>query len=139
MSERKITFKIVTPERLVYQNEVDEITAPTKTGVVTVLPNHVGMVSLIDGGEIIVKNEKESTILHIHKGVIEVKPGSRVTVLADSADHVSELNEEKIKQAKERVERILADKENLSEIEYARYQDLLVRELSKLKILEKYR
>jgi len=139
MSERKITFKIVTPERLVYQNEVDEITAPTKTGVVTVLPNHVGMVSLIDGGEIIVKNEKESTILHIHKGVIEVKPGSRVTVLADSADHVSELNIEKIKQAKERVERILADKENLSEIEYARYQDLLVRELSKLKILEKYR
>ncbi len=139
MSSNKITFKIVTPERLVYEDEVDEITLPTKTGVISVLANHVGMISLVESGEVIVKKDGENVILHIYKGILEVKPGSRVTVLADSADHLSELNEETVKKAKERVEKILSDNEDLSEVEYARFQDLLARELAKLKILEKYR
>jgi len=139
MSDRKITFKIVTPEKLVYENEVDQITLPTKDGVITVLPGHEGLVSLVESGEVLVKVDGNGIVLHVHKGVLEVKPGSRVTVLADSADHVNELDEEKILEAKARVEKILEDKDKLSEVEFARFEDSLAREIARLSILRKYK
>lgn len=139
MSERKITFKIITPERIVYNNDVDEVIVPAKGGDVSVQARHVGLVSLVRGGEVIVRNAGEETILHVHKGILEVKPGSLVTVLADSADHVNELDEEKILEAKARVEKILEDKDKLSDVEFARFEDSLVREIARLNILKKYR
>jgi F-type H+-transporting ATPase subunit epsilon len=139
MSKQKITFKILTPQRPVYDSEVEEISVPAKGGRVKVFARHVGMVSLIDSGEVIVMKDGEQIVLHVHKGILEVKPGSIVTILADSADHVNELDEEKITAAKERAEKALEDGKNLSEVEFARLEDGLIREISKLKTFKKYR
>ena len=139
MSDKKITFKILTPQAPVYEGEVSEITLPTKSGLISIFPDHVGMVSLVESGEVIVKKDAEEIVLHIHKGVIEIKPGSIVTILADSADHVNELDVEKIMAAKERAEKALDDSKTLSEIQFARFEDQLVREISRLNTLKKYR
>ena len=53
----KIDFTIATPERVVYQNEVDQITLNTKMGEITVLPSHVPLVSSLMPGEILIKKE----------------------------------------------------------------------------------
>ena len=139
MSNKKIKFQILTPQQPVYDSEVEEISVPAKGGRVKVFARHVGMVSLLDSGEVIIKKDGEQIVLHVHKGILEVKPGSIVTILADSADHINELDEEKITAAKERAEKALEDSNNLNEVEFARLQDGLVRELSKLKTFKKYR
>lgn len=139
MSKVKIQFKILTPQQPVYDSEVDEISIPSKEGRIKVYARHVGMVSLVDSGEVIVTKDGEEIVLHVHKGILEVKPGSVVTILADSADHVSEMDEEKIKAAKDRAKKALEDANNLDEIKFARFEDQLVREISKLNTLKKYR
>lgn len=139
MSDQKITFKILTPQQTVYDSVVDEISIPTKDGRIAVLARHVGMVSLVGSGEVIVSKNGEEIVLHVHKGILEVKPGSLATILADSADHVNELDEEKINIARKRAEKALEDKKNLDEIQFARFEDQLVREISKLNTFKKYR
>jgi len=139
MSDQKITFKIITPQKQVYESVVDEILLPTTSGPISVLARHVGMISLIKSGELIVRKDGEEIVHHVHKGILEVKPGSRVNVLADSADHINELDEEKILEAKKRVEKILEDKDNLDEVQFARVEDSLMRELSRLNTYKKYR
>ncbi len=139
MSDRKITFEIITPERTVYSNTVDEVIVPTLQGDVSVMSRHTGMVALVSSGAVRVRHDGEEVILHVYKGILGVKPGSVVTILADSADHINELDEAVIVAAKERVEKILAEKDTLSAVEFARFEDSLAREIGRLRILEKYR
>ena len=43
----KIRFKIVTPERTVYENEIDQVTLPTQEGEITVLPEHIPLIAVL--------------------------------------------------------------------------------------------
>src|SRR3989344_2418234 len=58
-----IKFKIVTPERLVYQDEVDQVSLPTQDGEITVLPNHIPLVSILKPGQLIVKKGQTETAM----------------------------------------------------------------------------
>ena len=58
MSQKIIKFEIVTPERTVLKEEVQQVSAPTKNGEITVLPNHIPLVASLQPGVIeIVKKE----------------------------------------------------------------------------------
>ncbi len=75
---------IYTIEKTLYEGEVDEIVARTVSGEITILPNHIPVVSKLTKGPLIIKEHSGSEkIIDIGSGFIEIQPESNVIVLAD--------------------------------------------------------
>jgi F-type H+-transporting ATPase subunit epsilon len=135
-----INLKITTPERIIFEGEVSQIVLPTKEGEITVLANHAPLISLLEAGEIEFKKDKndEESILAISSGFLQIQSNSKVVILADSADWLSEIDEDKALEAQKRAKKILED-ENLGEVEYAAARTGLQRALGQLKVIRKRR
>jgi len=134
----KINLKIVTLEGVVYQDFVDAVNIPTTSGRIGILPNHSSLVSILAPGELFIQKGDAKIELAMTTGYFEVRPGSEVVILADTADHIKDMNIIEIEKAKARVEKILKDEENLNDVEFAYWENSLTREISRLKIANKY-
>lgn len=134
---KKLEFKIVTPERVVFEDTVDAVILPTVDGEITVLPHHIPLVSLLSAGVLRIKKGTEETPLAVSSGVIEVD-GKRVVVLADTAERADELEEEKIEKARQAAQKLMAEKRTDTE-GFAEATAALERELARLKVARRYR
>lgn len=132
MKTPHIVFKIVTPERLVFEETVDAVVLPTAEGEITILPHHIPLVTLLKAGVVRIKKGSEETPLAVSGGVIEVD-GTTVTVLADSAERASELEEEKIEKARQAAQVLMSERRGDAE-GFAEAQAMLERELARLKV-----
>jgi len=132
----KIKFKIVTPEKVVYEKEVDQVTLPTQKGEITVLPNHIPLVSILQAGELVVKEGDTETPMAISSGFVEVRK-NEVLVLTQTAEHAAEIDEAKALQAKERAEQLMKEIKNKDAVEYAGLAAKLEKELARLKVVRK--
>ena len=105
MAEKKtIKFEIVTLERVVSKQEILQVTAPTQQGEITVLPEHIPLISILKPGVLEIKTVAgETEIMSISGGFIEVLK-DKIVVLADSAERADELDEEKIAEARKAAE-----------------------------------
>lgn len=134
-----IQLSVITPERTVYDAQVDQVTLPTTEGEITVLPNHIPMVSVLAPGELRVRVGDEVVPLAVAGGFIEVLPGSRVAVLADDALRVEELDIAAIEAARDRARRALEEKRHVDDTSFADAAAALQRELARLRVARKYR
>lgn len=134
---KQLQFKIVTPERVVFEDSVDEVILPTVEGEITVLPNHIPLVSLLKAGVLRVKKGSEETPLAVSSGVIEVD-GKRVVVLADTAERADELEEEKIEKARQAAKQLMEAKRG-DEKAFAEAAASLERELARIKVVKRYK
>ncbi len=133
----KIHFELTTPERIVFKEEIDQITLPTKEGEITILPNHIPLVAvLVPGMATLIKNGVESYVA-VSGGFIEVRPGSRVIVLADTAERAEELDLKKIEEAHARAVQALTEKRHADDVSFADVAVGLERELARLKVARK--
>jgi F-type H+-transporting ATPase subunit epsilon len=133
----KINFKIATPEKVVYKDEVDQITLPTQMGEITVLPEHVPLISVLKPGELLIKKGDDVTPLAVSGGFIEVL-ADKVVVLADTAERVEELDVERAESARKRAEEALTQK-RFDAKEYATLSAKIEKELARLRVAKKYR
>lgn len=135
-----IKLKIVTPEKTVYEDEIDQITLPTSSGEITVLPNHLALVSSLRPGEILIKKGGEEIPLATAGGFIEVAENS-LTILADSAERPEEIDEAEAEEARQKAEELMKKRgEKTAEaIDYAGLTAKIERELARLKVARKYR
>ncbi|MCE5203465.1 MAG: ATP synthase F1 subunit epsilon [Coriobacteriales bacterium] len=102
---RTLMCEIVTPERIVYTNEVEMVVAPTLLGEVGVLPLHAPMVTVLVPGELRVRynDNKDVEWFAISGGYMQVHE-DKVIVLADNATHSSQIDIDRARQAKEHLE-----------------------------------
>lgn len=129
-----ILLEIITPEKVVYQDEVDEIIAPTVTGQIGILPHHVNLLTKIEAGELIVKKGKTVQHLAITGGFLEVV-NNKVSVLADYAVRSEEIEVEKALEAQKRAESLMKQaKEKTSEKDFAIAQSELRKAILELKV-----
>lgn len=133
-----IHFKIVSPEHVVYEDDVDQITLPAKEGEITILPNHIPLVASLHAGELVIKQGDRFTPMVISGGLVEVQPGSLVTVLADTAEKVEEIDEKRAEEARERAARLMKEKVVEAE-DYAALAAKMEKELARLHVARKYR
>lgn len=126
-------LKITTPERIVFEDKVAQVTLSTVDGEITILPGHIPLVSLLKPGEIMFKKEEQEHYLAVAGGFVQVQDKGKVIILADSADWLSEIDETKAQEAKARASKILEDK-NLGEVEYASVQTSLHKALAQLHV-----
>lgn len=135
----EIKLKIVTPERVVFESTATSVTAMTETGEITVLPNHVPLATLLRAGEARIMNGKEEILLAVSTGMLEVRPGNEVVILAETAERSEELELEAIEAARQRAEDNLRDARNRNDVAFADAAAHLERELVRYKVALKGR
>lgn len=131
-------LQIITPEKTVYDDEVDQVGLPTTTGQITVLPGHVGLITQVEPGEIFFAKREKITRLAAGLGFAQIGPDN-VKILVDLAAPEEEIEERKIEEAKKAAEEALKQKHLLSEEEYANAAANLQKALVQLKIKRRYR
>jgi F-type H+-transporting ATPase subunit epsilon len=109
MAELTMRLKVVSPERILFDDEVREFVIDTKSGQITVLPNHIPLVTILKAGEVLIRKEGKETPLVISGGVLELTQKQAV-VLADTAEHVSELDVERAQRAVDLAKKLMAEK-----------------------------
>ena len=102
-----LTLEIVTPDRALIREEVDEVVVPGSEGYLGVLPGHTPLLSSLKVGELWYRQGQEKHYLAIAFGFVEVLP-DRVTVLADIGERAQEIDVQRAERAKQRAEQRLA-------------------------------
>ncbi|MBI2327543.1 ATP synthase F1 subunit epsilon [Candidatus Curtissbacteria bacterium] len=131
-------LQIITPEKIVFDDEVDQVGLPTTTGQITVLPGHINLVTQLEPGEIFFEKHTKITRLAAGLGFAQIGPDN-VKVLVDLAAPEEEIEERKIEEAKRAAEEALKQKHLLSEEEYATAAANLQKALVQLKIKRRHR
>src|SRR6266571_2279084 len=107
MADNTIDVVIVTPERAVAHEEVDELEIPGADGYFGVLPGHAPLFSELKVGEVSYRKGTRWTFLAVAWGFVEVQP-NQVRILAETAERAHEIDLERAMRAKQRAEQRIA-------------------------------
>jgi F-type H+-transporting ATPase subunit epsilon len=125
-----IDLHIVTPERLLVHEQVDEIQIPGWNGFFGVLPGHTPLLAALAVGELWYRKGQEKTFLSVAYGFAEVLP-ERVTILAQLAERAEDIDVERAEAAHRRAMERLAER---SEVDYERARSALTKSLTRLQV-----
>ena len=131
----KIRLRVVTPARVVLDEEVDEVTGPGVKGEFGVLPNHISFLSLLEPGEMSYKQGATRRSLALSGGYAEVLDNV-MTVLAPVAEFGSEIDVDRARMAKDKAERRLSEL-HFEDKDFAAAEAALRRALIRLRVAAK--
>jgi F-type H+-transporting ATPase subunit epsilon len=115
----KLDVEIVTGERVVLsETDVDMVVAPGSDGALGILPHHAPLISTLAAGELRVKKGNREQAIVVFGGFIEVTP-EKVTVLADSAERIEDIDVHRAEEARRRAEDAIKNRGETVEIEEA--------------------
>ncbi len=134
MAENPITLTIVTPERAVAKDEVDELQIPGAEGYFGVLPGHAPLFSELKVGEVSYRKGDRWTFLAVAWGFVEVLP-NQVRILAETAERAQEIDLERAMRAKQRAEERIS--RGGDEVDYKRALVALERAVIRIQVAQK--
>ena len=132
----KIALEIVTPERSLIREDVDEIQVPGSEGYLGILPGHTPLLSTLAVGELWYRVGGQTHYLAIAGGFVEVLP-DRVTILAHVAERATEIDVTRAEAAKKRAEERLASR--AVDINAERARLAMLRSLIRLQVASRAR
>lgn len=133
-----IRCEIVSQDRLVYEGDADIVMVPGSSGEMGILPGHAPLLSSLEMGVIRVKIGDDEEIFTVTGGFIEVQPDI-VTIMADAAEYVEDIDIERAEKAMERASRMLEEYSTSGTKNYMRAQAALRRSNLRLKAAEHLR
>lgn len=132
----KIRLDIVTPERIVYSEDVDMVIARATDGDIGILPGHAPLIAGLATWPLRVQRDQSESQVALFGGFIEVGP-EKVTILASCAELPGEIDVKRAEAAKTRAESRL--KEVAPDIDMERAEAALRRALVRLRVSEQLR
>ena len=142
MQKKQLKLKIVTPEKLILEDTVDQVTIPTTEGEITILPDHVSLIAGIASGDVVAMAHGEHIPMAVVGGFLEVKNidgQTEVAILADFAEHVVDITDIAIEKAKARSIELQKLVENKGIVDFEHFETELERSLTRVKIADKWR
>jgi F-type H+-transporting ATPase subunit epsilon len=137
----KLKLEIVTPDRALLAEEVDEVVLPGSEGYFGVLPGHTPLLSSLKVGELWYRQGQEKHYLVVAFGFVEVLP-ERVTVLADIGERAQDIDVQRAERAKQRAEQRLAQAQphlTAAEFDIERARIALLKSLIRLQVASRAR
>jgi F-type H+-transporting ATPase subunit epsilon len=131
-----IHLEVITPERKVYEDDVDMVIAPGSEGYLGILPHHTPLLTALGPGEFRVKKGGVEEILAVFGGFMDVR-GDRVVVLTEAAEPAEDIDAQRAQQARERAQEVLAQAGTLSAADEARARASLQRALVRIRVSER--
>ncbi|MFA5050488.1 MAG: ATP synthase F1 subunit epsilon [Patescibacteria group bacterium] len=136
--KKTIEFEIVTPERVVLKEEVLQATIPTQSGEITILPDHIPLVSILNPGVIeLKKTSGENEIISVSGGFVEILK-NKIVILADTAELAIELDEQRIEEARKRAEEMKKSKD-VDAVQFAEISSKIEKQLARSKAAKRWR
>jgi F-type H+-transporting ATPase subunit epsilon len=132
---QKLILSIVTPEKQLVSEEVDQVNAPGTEGDLGILFDHAPILTNLRSGQLSYENDGETIALVVSGGYLEVTD-NRVTVLAETGEFLHEIDRERAERAHADAEKRLSDAD-LSEEEFIEAQKKLFRATARLENMEK--
>lgn len=133
-----INCEIVSQDRRVFTGEVDIVVIPGMEGQMGILPKHAPVLTALNYGIITVKTKNMEEHFTVAGGIAEVLP-DKVTILADAAENVEEIDIERALKARERAEEALKMMTTTDADRYLRVSSALRRSNLRLQAAQKYR
>jgi F-type H+-transporting ATPase subunit epsilon len=131
-----LALEIVTPDRAIVREQVDEVQAPGAAGYFGVLPGHTPMLALLQVGTLWYRKGADKTYVSVAGGVAEVT-ADRVVVLAQIAERAEEIDVDRAQAAKQRAEQRLASHQRDMDLDRARVA--LMKAMTRLNVANKAR
>jgi F-type H+-transporting ATPase subunit epsilon len=133
-----IRCDIVSQDRLVFSGEANMVIVPGIQGEMGILPNHAPLLSTLKFGILRVRYRGQEQVFTIAGGVIEVQPDV-ITVMADAAENVQEIDINRAEAAKKRAEEILKQGPPPDYDTYLKIESALRRSNLRLSAVKRYR
>lgn len=132
----QLHLKIVTPEKLIFDQEVSQVNVATEQGEIGILPNHANLMAKLQPGELIIKKGGKVDSMAIGDGFLQVS-GNTLTIMTDLATYAQDIDEKAVEEAKKRAEQALS--QILSNEEYAETLANLEKSLAQLRIKRRHK
>ena len=129
---QKLILSIVTPEKKLVEEEVDQVNAPGSEGDLGILYDHAPILTNLRSGQLSYEKGGETIVLVVSGGYLEVTE-NRVTVLAETGEFLHEIDRERAERAHSDAEKLLLT--DLSEEEFIETQKKLFRAVARLENL----
>jgi len=136
---KTLKLKIATPEKVIYENEILQVSIPTMDGEITVLPNHVPLVSVLKAGEMKIVDKDGEQILAVSGGFLEVRGQNEIVILADNAERATEIDIDRAEQARLRAEELMKQTKSVEDVDFAKLQAMMEREMNRIRVGKKYK
>jgi len=136
--DNQFQLDIISLTRPAFSGKVDSVTIPGSDGEMTILKNHIPLITPLVSGEVVIRQGKEVAHMAISHGFLIVEK-DKVSVMADSAEKLEELDEKKIQEAKERAEKLLTEKKFATDREFADATAALEKSVAHLHMIKKHR
>lgn len=126
-----LRLEIVTPERKVYEEDVNMVVVKGVAGELGILPNHIPLVTPLKIAPVKAKKDGKDEYIAVHGGFMEVRK-DKVVILAEAAELGKDIDLIRAREAKERAERRLADR--ATEVDHRRAEVALQRAMSRITV-----
>ena len=135
MSDEKKGYqlRIVTPERVFYEGEVEMVEFNTTEGQIGVLPGHIPMTVIVKPGILTITEAEETKEAALHAGFAEILP-DKITILAEIVEWPDEIDEERAEAALQRARERIANRE--SQTDLAKAETALQRAIARIEVLK---
>ena len=130
---QKLKLSVVTPQKQLISEEVDQVNAPGSEGDFGILYDHAPFLTNLRSGQLSYANDGETTTLVIGGGYLEVTD-NRVTILAETGEFLHEIDRERAERSRSEAEEKLSNPD-LSEEEFIETQKKLFRAVARLENL----
>lgn len=131
-----LLLEIITPEKVVYKDEVGEVVVPTVNGEIAILPNHINLLTQVNPGELIIKKGTSVQYLAITGGFLEVS-GNKISILASFAIKAQDIEIAKAQEAKKRAEKIMSEKASDNDLRIAQAE--MIKAILELRIATRHK
>ncbi len=136
-----LKLKVVTPDKVLVDEIVDNVSIPTTTGMVTVLNKHIPMVSTIKAGEMTIRKGGAGIGYAVYKGLVNVRLHTKglteVVVLLERGESVEELDHDRAEEALARAKAIAEEKED--DVDFGIFEGLVEKEVNRVRVAMKYK
>lgn len=127
---------VATAEREVYSGQATMLVAPGAAGELGILPNHSPLLAALNAGELRITNGDEVDEVFVSGGFMEVQP-DKITILADTAERASDMDEAEIVAAQRRAEELVSS--NKGDVDLAMAEAELSMLTARLRLIRKRR
>lgn len=133
-----LRLKINTPEGVVYDDHIEQVSLMTAMGEITVRPHHIPMISVVRPGELRLVKEGNMMPYYISGGTLEIRPDNTVVVLVDVSELAHTIHPEQAEQAYERARQAMERHDAVEDVDFAKFQGTLERELARARVSKKW-
>lgn len=130
-------LEIITPDGIIFHDEVDEVVLPTPEGQITILPHHIPLYAKLSEGEVHIKKGGKSDILYALLGGILDVGKTKVSILSDYAVHADNIQIARAEEAKKSAEEAMLNREANQEFTFENKE--LRKSILELKVATKMR